>query len=68
MYATTIDSSDLVADSGATYTLGLSYFTANWVGVVGGWALAGFFIFLPMYRLGTPTPSTWRPATAPRHA
>ena len=52
MYGPAIDSADLVADSGATYTLGLSYFTANWVGVVGGWALAGFFIFLPMYRLG----------------
>ena len=52
MYATAIDASDLVADSGGTYTLGMSVFVANWVGVVGGWVLAGFFIFLPMYRLG----------------
>jgi SSS family solute:Na+ symporter len=48
MYATAIDSSDLVADSGGTYTLGFSVFVANWVGVVGGWALAAFFVFLPM--------------------
>jgi len=52
MYATAIDASDLVADSGGTYTLGMSVFVANWVGVVGGWVLAGFFILLPMYRLG----------------
>ncbi|MAV36402.1 MAG: hypothetical protein CMJ59_13200, partial [Planctomycetaceae bacterium] len=37
MYATAIDSSDLVADSGATYTLGMSYFVANWVGILVGW-------------------------------
>lgn len=29
MYATAIDSSDLVADSGATYVLGFSYFPTN---------------------------------------
>ncbi len=52
MYATAIDASDLVADSGGTYTLGMSVFIANWVGVVAGWAIAGFFIFLPMYRIG----------------
>lgn len=52
MYATAIDTSDLVADSGATYTLGISYFVTNWVGVVGGWAVAAFFICLPMYRAG----------------
>ena len=52
MYATAIDSSDLVADSGGTYTMGLSVMAANWVGVIGGWALAGFFVFLPMYRIG----------------
>ena len=52
MYATAIDSSDLVADSGGTYTLGFSVFVANWVGVVAGWALAAFIVFLPMYRLG----------------
>ena len=47
--ATAIDASDLVADSGGTYTLGMSVFIADWVGVVAGWAIAGFFIFLPMY-------------------
>lgn len=52
MYATAIDSSDLVADSGGTYTMGISYFVTNWVGVVGGWALGAFIVFLPMYRAG----------------
>ncbi len=52
MYATAIDSSDLVADSGGTYTLGLSFFVSNWVGVVGGWALAAFVVFPPIYRAG----------------
>ena len=55
MYATAIDASDLVADSGGTYTLGMSVFVANWVGVVGGWALAAFFVFKPMYRMGVYT-------------
>ena len=49
MYATAIDSSDLVADSGGTYLLGMSYFSMNWVGSVVGWSLSAFFIFLPMY-------------------
>ena len=52
MYATAIDASDLVADSGGTYTLGFRYFTANWVGIPVGWALGAFFILLPMYRAG----------------
>ncbi len=52
MYATAIDSSDLVADSGGTYVLGFSYFATNWVGSVLGWTLAAFFICLPMYRAG----------------
>ncbi len=52
MYATAIDSSDLIADTGGTYTLGLSYFVVNWLGVIGGWALGAFFIFPPMYRAG----------------
>lgn len=52
MYATAIDASDLVADSGGTYSLGFTYFTANMVGTVVGWAIAGFFVFLPMYRAG----------------
>ncbi|MDP7014857.1 MAG: sodium/solute symporter [Pirellulaceae bacterium] len=55
MYATAIDSSDLVADSGGTYTLGLSYFVTNWIGVVGGWALGAFVIFPTMYRIGVYT-------------
>ena len=49
MYATAIDSSDLVADSGGTYLLGMSYFSMNWVGSVVGWSLAAFFIFLPIF-------------------
>jgi len=52
MYATAIDASDLVADSGATYTLGMSVFVANWVGVTAGWVLAAYFVFKPMYRMG----------------
>lgn len=52
LYATAIDSSDLVADSGGTYGLGMSYFVTNWVGIVVGWVLAAHFIFLPMYRAG----------------
>jgi SSS family solute:Na+ symporter len=52
MYATAIDSSDLVADSGGTYTLGLSYFVSNWVGVVGGWLLGAFVIYPSIYRAG----------------
>ena len=52
LYATAIDSSDLVADSGGTYVLGFSYFVANWVGMVAGWVLAAHFIVLPMYRAG----------------
>lgn len=52
LYATAIDSSDLVADSGGTYSLGLSYFVTNWFGTVVGWMLAAHFIVLPMYRAG----------------
>ena len=52
MYATAIDASDLVADSGGTYTLGLTYFVTNWVGTVVGWVLAAFFLFMPMFRAG----------------
>lgn len=52
LYATAIDSSDLVADSGGTYSLGISYFVTNWVGTVAGWVLAAHFIVLPMYRAG----------------
>jgi SSS family solute:Na+ symporter len=52
MYATAIDASDLIADSGGTYTLGMRYLATNWVGIVGGWALAAYWIFRPMYRAG----------------
>ncbi len=52
MYATAIDASDLIADSGGTYTIGFRYFVSNMVGIVAGWALAAYFIFLPMYRAG----------------
>jgi len=52
MYATAIDASDLVADSGGTYTIGFTYFVANMVGTTCGWGLAAFFVFLPMYRAG----------------
>lgn len=52
LYATAIDSSDLVADSGGTYTLGLSYFVTAWVGTVAGWVVAAHFVVPPMYRAG----------------
>lgn len=52
LWATAIDSSDLVADSGGTYTLGMRYFVTNWVGTVVGWVMAAYLIVLPMYRAG----------------
>ncbi len=52
LYATAIDSSDLVADSGGTYDLGVSYFVFSWVGMVSGWLIAAHFIAIPMYRSG----------------
>jgi SSS family solute:Na+ symporter len=52
MYATAIDASDLIADSGGTYTLGLSYFVTNWVGITGGWLLGAFVIYPSIYRAG----------------
>ena len=52
LYATLIDSSDLVADAGGTYILGLNYFVANWIGIVAGWVIGAHFIVLPMYRAG----------------
>src|SRR5690606_29134997 len=51
-FATAIDSSDLVADSGGVYTLGIRYFITNWVGTVVGWMLLAHFIAVPMYRAG----------------
>lgn len=52
LYATVIDASDLVADSGGTYAIGTSYLVANWVGVIGGWVLLAHWIAVPMYRAG----------------
>lgn len=52
MYATAIDASDIVADSGFTYEVGFSYFVANMVGTTVGWTLAAFLLFLPLYRAG----------------
>ena len=52
LYATMIDASDLVADSGGTYAVGMSYLVANWVGVTGGWFLLANWIAVPMYRAG----------------
>ena len=52
LWATAIDSSDLVADSGFTYETGITYFIGNWLGGVIGWVVAANFIFLPMYRAG----------------
>ena len=52
LYATVIDSSDLVADAGGTYAVGMSYLVTNWVGVVAGWLLLAHFIAPQMYRAG----------------
>ena len=52
MYAAAIDTSDLVADSDATYKLGESHLATNWVVVVIGWALVTYFIYSPMYQAG----------------
>jgi len=52
LWATAIDASDIVADSGGTYSLGMKYFVTNWVGTVVGWVVAAYFIVLPMYRAG----------------
>lgn len=51
-FATAVDSSDLVADSGGVYGLGIGYFVTNWVGTVLGWVLLAHFILPPMYRAG----------------
>jgi solute:Na+ symporter, SSS family len=58
-FATAIDSSDLVADSGGVYSLGIRYFVTNWVGTVLGWVLLAHFIALPMYRAGMYTNSEY---------
>jgi solute:Na+ symporter, SSS family len=58
-FATAIDSSDLVADCGGVYSLGIAYFVTNWVGTVGGWLLLAHFIAIPMYRLGLYTNSEY---------
>ena len=52
LYATAIDSSDVVADSGHTYGNGMAYFATNWVGVILGWFIAAHYTALPMYRAG----------------
>ena len=58
-FATAIDASDLVADCGGVYSLGIAYFVTNWVGTVGGWLLLAHFIAIPMYRLGMYTNSEY---------
>ena len=52
LYSTAIDSSDLVADTGGTYAIGMSHMVTNWVGVTGGWFLLAHRIAVPMYRAG----------------
>ena len=58
-FATAIDSSDIVADAGGVYSLGISYFVTNWVGTVVGWVLLAHFVALPMYRAGMYTNSEY---------
>jgi SSS family solute:Na+ symporter len=52
LYATAIDSSDLIADSGGTYHIGIRYFVTNWVGVTAGWLIAARLVWIPMHRAG----------------
>ena len=52
MYATAIDASDMVADSGGAYHFGIRLFVINWVGVVVGWFFMSQCIALSMYRAG----------------
>ena len=52
MYATAIDSSDLVADAGGTYKLGMSYYVAGAIGTVAGWLVLARYVAPPMYRAG----------------
>jgi len=52
MYATMIDSSDMVVDAGGAYQFGVRMFVVNWVGVVAGWLLMAHVVALPMYRAG----------------
>ncbi len=58
-FATAIDSSDIVADAGGVYSLGISYFVTNWIGTVTGWVLLAHCIALPMYRAGMYTNSEY---------
>jgi SSS family solute:Na+ symporter len=52
LWATAIDSSDLVADAGYVFQGGVTYFVTNWVGGVVGWVVAAHLVVLPMYRAG----------------
>lgn len=52
LYATAIDSTDMVVDSGGAYQFGVSIFVVSWVGIVLGWFLMAYVIGLPMYRAG----------------
>jgi len=52
LYATLVDSTDLVVDSGATYGGGVKFYLINWIGCIVGWLLLAHGIILPMYRSG----------------
>ena len=52
LWATAIDSSDLVADAGYVFQAGATYFVTNWVGGVVGWVVAAHLVVIPMYRAG----------------
>lgn len=59
MYATMIDSSDMVVDAGGAYQFGIRMFVVNWVGVIAGWVLMAHVVALPMYRAGMYTNSEY---------
>ena len=52
LFATSVDSGDIVGVNGMTYVEGISVLTTWWLGVVTGYTIAAFFVLPPMYRAG----------------
>ena len=50
LFATSVDSGDIVGINGLSYVEGLSVLTVWWLGVIIGYILAAFFVLPPMYR------------------
>ncbi len=52
LFATSVDSGDIVGVNGMTYVEGITTLTTWWLGVVVGYVIAAFFVLPPMYRAG----------------